>query len=359
MLVSTLLIPNGVTARQLASALDACEIVAAKDRSNVYTSSQFLEDGARYDAFIATYAVMRLVDDFIDNVPDKLRLSESERARLQEQLDRCERRIVAAYEGAPSSNPIDVALAAAARTFPVPIEVWLNFIGAMRFDVDHARFQDFPQFLWYAEGATVAPTVIATYLLTAERQTSGQYLVHDFDFETCGRELGLFTYLAHILRDVSADMRVGATGLVYLSLADMQAHGLDEYEVRKLIESGKGDERWRALVRQMCRRAHVMERKGVALARAQYPRMASDCAFVLDLIITLYQALLARIEACPDAVLRGEPMMSQQDKSDLAAASARRTGYPLEKVAEKMASRREAARPRRHAAALREGPFGD
>ena len=66
-------------------------------------------------------------------------------------------------------------------------------------------------------------------------------------------------------------------------------------------------------------------------------RMAPDCAFVLDLIISVYQELLARIEACPDAVLRSDPMLSQADKAVLAGASARRTGYPLEKMAEKMA----------------------
>jgi phytoene/squalene synthetase len=335
--VSALLIPSGVTASQLARALEACEEVAAKDRSDLYIASQFLEDRARYDAFVAMYAVMRLVDDLIDDVPDKVRLSESERAGLKAELNRYEQCIRAAYGDRPSTDRITVALAAAARTFPVPIRVWLNFIRAMRFDVEHPRLQDFRQFLEYGEGAAVAPTVIAAYLLTAEREASGRYLVRDFDFETCGRALGLFAYQAHILRDVAADMRVGATGLVYLPLADMRAHELDERAVRQLIERGEGDERWRALVRQLCRRAHVMEHEGVTLAHAQYARMASDCAFVMDLIISVYQELLARIEARPDAVLRSEPMMSKQDRAMLAVASARRTGYPLEKVVEKLA----------------------
>ena len=337
--MSTLLIPTGVTASQLADALEVCTEVVRRDPSNLYVTSQFLEDPARYDAFVAMYAVMRLVDDYVDDVPDKSRLSETERARLKAELDHWETRIVAAYASRPSSDPIDVALAAAARTFPVPIKLWLNFLDAMRFDVNHPRLEDFAQFLEYGEGAAVAPTVIYAYLLTAERQASGHYLVRDFDFETCGRELGLFAYVAHILRDVAVDMRVGATGLVYLSLADMRAHGLNEDEIRKLIERGEGDERWRTLVQQMCQRAHVMERKGLALARAQYARMAPDCTFVLDLIISVYQELLARIEACPDAVLRSDPMMSPQDRAVLAMASARRTGYPLEKVAEKLGPR--------------------
>ncbi|MEW5855171.1 MAG: squalene/phytoene synthase family protein [Myxococcota bacterium] len=338
--MSTLLLPKNVTAAQLGQALEACEVVAAKDRSNLYITSQFFEDRARYDAFIAMYAVMRLVDDFIDNVPDKSRLDDAGKARLKTELDRWEQRIRDAYDDRPSTDPIDVGLSAAAKTFPVPIKVWLNFIDAMRFDVDHPRFQDFPEFLSYGEGATVAPTVIYVYLLTAVRDaSSGQYLVRDFDFETCGRELGLFAYLAHILRDVAEDMRVGETGLVYLTVADMAAHGLNEQEVRKLIQRGDGDERWRGLVREICRRAHVMEQKGVALADPQYAKMDQDCAFILNLIITVYQELLRRIEERPDAVLRSDPMMSGEDKMNLAVASAQRTGYPLQKVAEKMAPR--------------------
>ena len=91
--MSHLIAPPGVDAARLKAALDVCEKVAAKDRSNLYLTSQFFEDRARYDAFIAMYAVMRLVDDFIDNVPDKAAAPASVRAELKAELDRWERRI--------------------------------------------------------------------------------------------------------------------------------------------------------------------------------------------------------------------------------------------------------------------------
>jgi len=315
---------------RLSSALEACEQIAAKDRSNLYVASQFFEDRARYDAFIAMYAVMRLVDDFIDNVLDKPRLPGDARRRLNAELDRWERRIRDAYEGRPADEPVDIALAASVRTFPVPLKWWLHFVDAMRFDVDHPRFRDFPEFLAYGEGATVAPAVIYVYLLNSlKEEASGRYLVDDFDFETCGRELGLFAYLAHILRDVARDIRVGEAGLIYLSLEDLRRHDLSDDALRDLIERGASDDRWTALVKDLCARAHAMEARGVPMAESQYARIPPDCAFILCLIITVYSALLRRIESAPGSVLRGEPMMSPSEKAVLAAAAARRTGYPL------------------------------
>lgn len=320
--MSGLVPPEGVDAVGLDTALMACEKVAAKDRSNLYVASQFFEDRTRYDAFIAMYAVMRLVDNFIDNVPDKARASKAVLDGLKAQLDQWEKRIRAAYAGRASSDPIDVGLTAAAQSFPVPIKAWLNFLDAMRFDVDHPRFADFSQFLEYGEGAAVAPTVIYVYLLTALKEADGIYRVKDFDFETCGRELGLFAYLAHILRDVKEDMAVGETGLVYLSQKDLADHGLDEGQLRRLLQAGQGDDRWHALVRELTARAHIMERRGISLAESRYAAMDRDCAFILRLIVTVYSELLLRIEASPDDVLRGNLMMRSQNVAVVAATVA-------------------------------------
>jgi phytoene synthase len=333
--MSTLLLPAGVTQAQLDSALEVCETIAARDRSSLYLTSQFFEDRSRYAAFIAMYAVMRRIDDIIDNVPDKARLPAEERAGLETELDRWELRIRAACDGRPSGDPLDVALGAAVLTFPVPVNVWLTFIEAMRFDVTHSRFADFAEFLAYAEGATVAPTIIYVFLLTSLKdQRTGRYLVDGFDFERCGRELGLFAYLAHILRDVAWDMRVGRTGLVYLSRADLRRHNLNEEALRGLVEKGAGNDSWRSLVQDICGRAHAMEAHGSLMAEAQYSRMPPDCAFILCLIIRVYSDLLRRIEAAPDEVLRGDPIPTKPEKAVLVSVAAQ-TGYPLSRILEK------------------------
>lgn len=333
--MSSLLLPKIISPDDLENSLSIVEKIAAKDRNNLYLTSQFFEDSTRYDAFISMYAVMRLVDDFIDNVADKPLLPQSDRLVLKDGLDWWERRICNSYAEKPSSDAVDVALSAAVKTFPVPIKMWLNFISAMRFEIDHPCFADFAQFLEYCEGAAVAPTGIYIYLLTSLRSPDGRYLVQDFDFERCGRDLGLFAYFAHILRDVAQDMKVGRSGTIYLSIENLHAHGLDKVELRRMINSGEGDERWLSLARDICARAQQMERRGAELAESQYPKMDGDCRFILHFIITIYQELLRRIEANPGHALRGDPMLSRKDKLMLACNAAERTGYPSSKVIEK------------------------
>lgn len=337
--MSPLMRPQGVTAEALDRALAECERVAAKDRSNLYVTSQSFEDRARYDAFVAMYAVMRLVDDFVDDVPDKSLLSDAQRGVLKVELDRWEQRIRDVYAGRPSSQPMDLALAAATMTFPVPLQVWLDFMNAMRFDVDHPRFADFAEFLAYGEGATVAPTVVYVFLLTSQPQPDGRYVVTDFDFDACGRDLGLFAYVAHILRDVAQDLRMGTQGLVYLSIDDMKRHGMNEADLRRLVSDGKGNDAWRALVADLCDRAHVMEKRGVALAEGHYGHMPPDCAFILCRNITIYSEMLRRIEEQPDLVLVGDPILNSSEKAVLTAAAARKAGYPLSRVSRRHGGR--------------------
>jgi presqualene diphosphate synthase len=326
----SLILPRGAAPDALARALAVCEEIASKDRSNLYLASQFFADRTRYDAFIAMYAVMRVIDDFVDDVGDKAALTDSARGELLGELDRWELRIRAAYDGVAAGDPLDLALASAVQTFPVPLRLWLAFVEAMRFDVRKARFDDFDEFLRYGEGATVAPTSIYVYLLTSQRQPDGRYLVTDFDFAACGRDLGLFAYIGHVLRDVRADLQIGDNGLVYLSIADLRAHALSESDLRELTGgSGTAEQRgrWAELVHDVCDRAQAMRERGTALARASWPRLPVDCAFIFRLIVEVYTELLDRIDADPERVLGPEPILSDDDKLALLAAAADATGY--------------------------------
>lgn len=328
--MSALLLPRGISHQQLREALVVCEQVAGKDRSNLYVVSQFFEDRVRYDGFIAMYAVMRLVDDLVDDVVDKAALPAAAQRRLLEQLDDWERRICEAYAGTPRAGAIDVALAAAVKTFPVPLALWLAFVDAMRFDVRKPRFDDFDEFLDYGEGATVAPTSIYVYLLTSRRQRGGFYLAEDFDFQACGRDLGRFAYIAHVLRDVQKDLQVGRSGLVYLSNADLHAHGLSESDLRALAVGVAGEEPrtgWHALVHDICGRARRMQTRGSELAQTSWDALPVDCAFMFRVIVGMYAELLNRIDAEPDCVWRSEPVLTDAVKYAVLRASAEASGF--------------------------------
>ena len=336
--MTSLRVPPGASESDVTQAVRACEQIAAKDRSNLYFVSRFLEEPARYEAFVAMYAVMRLIDDAVDDVPDKSQAGADVRAELLRELDRWQSRILSAHRLQPVADPIDLALQAALYTFPTPVELWLNFIDSMRYDVEIPGFGSYADFLQYGEGATIAPTVIYVYILTAVRDADGSYRPNAFDYHACGRELGLFAYLAHILRDVRQDAMVGQSGLVYLSDSDLRLHGLDRNELRKLATAAEGDSRWAALVHDLCARAREMERRGAALAEAHYDAMRRDCAFILCLIISLYQELLERIDRSPERVFLPEPLISNHEKSLLALDCARRVRYSQVKVATTLAT---------------------
>ncbi len=86
-----------VAARPPLHDLDEAERIASKDRSSLYRVSQFFEDPLRYHAFIAMYAVMRVIDDRIDGAGGKSRLPLADGQALHAFLDDWEHRIRCAY----------------------------------------------------------------------------------------------------------------------------------------------------------------------------------------------------------------------------------------------------------------------
>lgn len=63
------------------------------------------------------------------------------------------------------------------------------------------------------------------------------------------------------------------------------------------------------------------------MAQARYPAMDVDCRFILGLIIRIYQDLLQRIEANPQAVLAGDSIQTFADRRALAIQAADESGF--------------------------------
>ena len=326
----------------------AAERIASQDLNNLYLTSSFFVDSKRYLAFCALYAVMRVVDDRIDAIPSRRKLNSGSREREHAVVVAWQEAMAAAHgtrrdvsledvaspEGVarcenPEAGELISAAAEAMRVFPVPFILWDNFFTAMHQDIDSERFAAYTDFLHYTEGASVAPTTIYLYLITARSAQSGEpYRVpENFDLIACGRALGTFAYLGHILRDLTQDLATGERGLLYLAADDMTAHGVSEAMLHADAARGQASDQVVALVRTLVERSWAGQREGRELLRPLAGRLEPDCAFIIELIITIYERVLEKITACDFDPMRGAHRLTMREKKNIIHDTASRVGY--------------------------------
>lgn len=325
-------------------AFRVAESVASRDRNNLYLTSRFLADPARYDAFCAFYAVMRVVDDAVDDLMEQSPVTADDRDRIarevaawQQLLDyACEDRPPSAVSVDPGDVPHGVPLLAAFRSanrrFPVPRLLWDEFFAAMHRDLEGREFETFEEFTAYAEGASVAPTTIYLVLLASRPQADSQTyeIPSDFDVIECGRNLGLFAYLAHILRDLPKDLAAGDRGLLYLARDDMEAFGVTLAGLRTDLARGRASASVQRLLEELAGRSETYLDEGRRMLNSLQDRLTPDCRFVLALIVKIYREILRRIEAEGFDPFSGRHLLELEDKKELALQTARESGLPIE-----------------------------
>jgi len=321
------------------------EAIASKDRNNLYVTSSFFRDPLKYRAFCAYYAVMRVVDDRVDQLPAADRWSTGVRAR--------ELAVVDAWEGLVESccrGQIPAAAALAAcdfseagalcesfvesyRVYPVPVDLWTHFFSAMRSDLEARAFARWVDFLDYSEGATVAPTTIYLSLIVARRDDARNTCAFppDFDLFACGRHLGIFAYLGHIVRDLAEDL-TGTSTRLCMAREDLLAHGLSPEMLRDEALNRRASPAPRSLVETLLQRARGHLDRGRALTAPTRGFLASDCQFILELIIAMYERILAKIESAGYDPMAQQHRLSRLEKADVVRQVAARTGFSRSKV---------------------------
>ncbi len=325
----------------LATSYAVAEALAARDQNNLYLVSRYFADPEKYRAFCAFYAVMRLVDDRIDAIPSRTELAPETKAFEHGVVRFWERAVEVGRSGAvpvltgiPEGLPADVpdilqAFADASRHFPVPEALWRNFFVAMHRDLECHRFATYRDFLDYAEGASVAPTTIYLYLVASRSPAAGEpyRLPEGFDLLGSGHNLGLFAYLGHILRDLASDLATGQEGLLYLAADDLESFRLTEAMLFADLERRQASPPLRALVSELVDRAREFLRHGRKLLQVLDGTLTPDCAFILELIVTIYQEVVDRIVACSFDPLAGRHHLSVGDKKRIAFRLAKTGGF--------------------------------
>jgi phytoene/squalene synthetase len=327
----------------LTQAHEVTEAIASKDHNNLYFTSSFFRDPIKYRAFCAYYAIMRIVDDRIDDLPSKsTRCAELQKRELS---------VVAAWERVirsccrgihPTASQLascdfskaeDVcqSFTASYRVFPVPIRLWTNFFAAMRSDLMANELVHWSDFLAYAEGATVAPTTIYLSLILARRDAAKDSYEYPrkFNLSDCGRHLGIFAYLGHIIRDLASDITCTATRLC-ITREDMLAHDVTPEILRNEALNHRASRATRHLVRELLQRARQHLALGRALAAPTQGFLESDSQFILELIITIYERIIAKIESTGCDPMAKRHHLTQLEKAEIVQQIAARTGFSLQ-----------------------------
>jgi len=314
--------------RSLDGAYATAERVAARDLNNLYRTSCHFHDLDRYRAFCAFYAIMRIVDDRVDELPARPGLSRDQLVAEHDVVDAWRSAVRACFQSAagdwveglppfPEARHLLAAFRESHARFAVPWALWENFFSAMHRDVDRPRFGTYQEFLRYAEGASVAPTTIYLLLIAAV-DTGPRFprpLPQGFDLIRCGRHLGRFAYLGHVLRDLARDLFAVPEPQLYLAADDMAAFGVSEQNLAAEATARRAGPRTRALVGELVRRARDELARGRAHMRALEGRLSADRAFVLEFIVALYQRILEKIQRCGNDPFTGRHRLTPSEKT--------------------------------------------
>lgn len=325
-------------------AYEVAESIASRDLNNLYLASLFFAEPVRYRVFCVFYAVMRWVDDRVDDLAARGGGSPEEHARVVREVAWWRDAIDEIYTGAMTAlddAPDSVGEAAlllpgfteSVGSFRVPWQLWKNFFDAMERDLASSRFATYGQFLEYAEGATVAPTTIYLFLLSSSSDRAGSLEFRPpegFQLIECGRQLGLFAYLTHILRDLPKDLAAGEAGLVYLAEDDMARFGVSLEDLRTCLGAGSASGPVRLLLAELGERAWGHLETGRALLADLGGRLGKDCAFVLSLIVRIYEAALERIADQGYDPFPERHRLGMEGKRRIVLRTAEELDFPLE-----------------------------
>jgi phytoene/squalene synthetase len=321
---------------------DVTEAIASKDRNNLYITSSFFRDPAKYRAFCAYYAVMRTVDDRIDQLFEQDRRSTARQQRDLEVVNAWEQAVRSCRDGVhpkaslltrcdlPDAGAVCDSFIDTYRVFPVPAGLWTNFFSAMRSDLLEGEFIRWSDFLAYAEGATVAPTTIYLWLILARHHSEMDLyeIPQGLDWQACGRHLGIFAYLGHIIRDLAQDL-TGKSARICIAREDMRRHGVTPEGLRKEASNGRASLATRGLVADLLERSRRHLAQGRALAQPAYGVLESDGRFILELIVTIYEHVIDKIERTGCDPMAGRHRLSRLEKAKIVRQVAVRTGFSL------------------------------
>ncbi|MCV7123756.1 presqualene diphosphate synthase HpnD [Mycobacterium lacus] len=243
-------------------------------------------------ALCAVYALARRIDDVADSrLAPETKLAEL--ASISKSLENID----------DSSDPVLLAVADAARRFPVPIATVGELIDGVRMDVDGVSYRTFDELVVYCR--RVAGTIgrLCLSVFGPVGPATSRY----------ADQLGIALQQTNILRDVREDL---LNGRIYLPRDELERFGVR----LGLDDTGALDDpdgRLAALLRFSADRAADWYSLGLRLIGHLDRRSAACCATMS----AIYRHQLAVIKASPAIVYDRRISLSGRKKARLAAAA--------------------------------------
>lgn len=282
---------GGVTP-EVQAAYAACRAIARKKAKNFYYAFIALPASKR-DAICAVYAFMRQADDLSDD--ESLSIADR-RVALDGWLANWHQ----ALAGAPTTDPVFVALLDAQRRFAIPSQLLDQVVQGTATDLE-------PRAAAYA---TFADLYRYCYLVAS---VVGLVCIRIFGYldpraEKLAEETGIAFQLTNILRDVREDRE---NGRIYLPDEDIRKFGAD---------LGVHDDRFVKLMSFEAARARAYYDESRPLIALVHKRSRPS----LWALIEIYRRLLTRIEGSNFNVLEKRIRVPTWEKLSILASAALR-----------------------------------
>lgn len=242
----------------------------------------------RYRAFRICYASMRRIDDLVDNLREHGLVDDIAQVTAVSNQLSTETLLAIAGEG---------ELAETIQRFAIPVGSWLRLVEAMRFDLENDRFATFMQFRRYTRGAAIAPAAVFIHLISViddgAQEEKRNWRAAPIDPFDSARDMALFSYLTHILRDFRKDHNAG---LDYFALDSQERFGVTE-DICNQAAAGSQVQEFSDLVRFYHSLAQRYQQRATIEQLPVFAHLTERYKFSLALIWRLYSQILDKIEA--------------------------------------------------------------
>jgi len=282
------------------------ERISARENSNLYLASQYLEDHSRYFMMISIYAILRLSDDVVDEKQDYTgNITLKNETTILAHLNRYQVQYLQASTQQANYLGLGPALGHTCTLMPPLSVAWNDFFSAMKQDLTRDIFTTYDDFLTYAKGATGAPTSLMLQVyLSHHNFLNNQYVIDQQQCLRVGRMLGEWAYIVHFLRDFYKDL-VHPHTIPLACLEDLHACDLS-LEDLKHIKTGHKRHEYRHYARMMLDRAQVVYHATQPELFNLLKPASQNQRFVVQLIIKIYAHLADKLYDAPDAVFDEE-----------------------------------------------------